>query len=180
MHSQEPPWLPYQGWPNSPTWDCWTVLTSDEETRQQLDSIADAAAAAQCLQRWVKSQLQRFLGAEPVAHGVVLLAAHWATDPARRIDWSRVAAALQGEGADCSLTPLEATAVEALRSARQELPSDPSLSLSFWWDSLARRWAEQPELRLQTSPLGTLARSIIESYAHAVDWSRLVQALREE
>jgi hypothetical protein len=180
MHPQEPPWPPYQGWPNSPTWDCWTVLTSDEKTRQHLDSIADAAAAAQCLQRWVKSQLQRFLGAEPVAHGVVLLATHWATDPARRIDWSRVAAALQGAGADCSLTPLEAAAVETLRSLEQGLPSDASRSLALWWDGLARRWAEQPELRQRPSPLGELARHVIDSYLQAVDWSRLAQALRGE
>ncbi|RAQ95923.1 hypothetical protein [Thermogemmatispora tikiterensis] len=168
-------WPPYQGWPNRPTWDVFTTLT-DEETRQPLEALAPDAFR---LRQWLEEHVQRFLKGQETPRPVELLLTHWATDPARRIDWSRVAAA-QREGADCSLTPLEAAAGEALRPIEQGLPSDPSLSLALWWDGLARRWAEQPELRLRPSPLGALARCIIDSSLQAIDWQRLAQALRGE
>ncbi|WP_376795028.1 hypothetical protein [Thermogemmatispora sp.] len=170
----EATWPPYQGWPNSPTWDMFTTLTAFEETRRPLEALAQRPDA---LRRWLEEHVQRFLKGQEVPHAVGLLLTAWASDPARRIDWSRVVAA-QGEGADCSLTFLEAAAVEALCSVGQELPS--GLSLALWWDGLARRWAEQPQLRRQSSALGVLARRIMESYLQAVDWSRLAKALREE
>nr|BBH92265.1 hypothetical protein KTA_04640 [Thermogemmatispora argillosa] len=77
-------------------------------------------------------------------------------------------------------TLVETAAVEALRSVGQKLPTDPLTSLPLWWENLARLWAERPELRLQPSALGGLARHIIDSYLQAVDWHRLAKALHGE
>jgi hypothetical protein len=177
MHSQEPPWLPYQGWPNAPTWEAYCILTSYEDTRLLLEGCK---ADADSIRAWLEEEARRFVAAQPVARGIAALLQDWATDPARRIDWSRVAAALQGEGADCTLTSLEAATVEALRSVGLELPTDSLTSLPLWWENLASRWAERSELRRQPSALGVLAQHIIDSYLQAVDWHRLAKALRGE
>jgi hypothetical protein len=111
----------------------------------------------------LEEEARRFVAAQPVARGIAALLQDWATDPARRINWSRCQAALRGEEPAPSLL---------------ELPSDASRSLALWWDSLARHWAERSELRRQPSALGVLARCIIDSDLQAVDWNYLV--VREE
>jgi deoxyribodipyrimidine photolyase len=61
----------YNGWPNFPTWDVFTVMTSYYETYQELERVANSVSlsqAARLVEQFVKQIVEAWKEGEYTGH----------------------------------------------------------------------------------------------------------------
>jgi hypothetical protein len=61
----------YNGWPNFPTWDVFTVMTSYYETYQELERVANSVSlshAGQAVEQFVKQLVEAWKKGEYTGH----------------------------------------------------------------------------------------------------------------
>lgn len=177
----------YNGWVNSPTWDVFSILTSYDQTREQLETMVQqggsVAKATQKLRTWTTAYIDRFIKGKMVgSHQEAMrsLMQHWVTDPARHISWNDIYQALQGQPQQQN--ELMATIINVLqqidwrsivgegRSADQRLRD--------WCQDQCLIWIDNPEARKHPGSLAVLPQALIEYYSKAVQWGDVARALQ--
>ena len=183
----------YNGWPNFPTWDVFTVMTSYYETYQELERVANGVSLSQggraveqrvkqLVEAWKKGQ---YTGHEEAVH---IQVQDFLMSGVRNVNWTWVYDTLRGERrasekADeltelaCSL--LQSVDWQAIVADAEYLTQADDM-LREWLQDQCITWVESPDARMYHSQVAVFAQKVLEIYFGVVKWNQVASALRGE
>ena len=183
----------YNGWPNFPTWDVFTVLTSYYETYQELERVANSVSlshAGRTLEQFVKQLVEtwkegRYTGHEEAVHVQVQ---DFLMNGVRRVNWTWVYDALRGEhetsGKADELTEVAYSLLQLVDwqaiVAEAEYLTQADDMLRDWLQDQCITWIESPDARMYQSQIAVFANRVLEMYFGVVKWNKVASALRSE
>ncbi len=183
----------YNGWPNFPTWSVFQTMSDQEETYQELYTIAHDGPLPRAtvgIARFVQQALADWREGKATAHkqAAYVLAQEFLRNSVRQVDWTIVYDTLRGKrqvlGAADELTTLAYTLLQSIdwRSivGPTDNPLDVDVALKDWLQGQCIAWTESLDARRYQSKATAFASKALEIYVEAVDWEHIASALREE
>ena len=178
----------YNGWPNFPTWDVFTAMTSYYETYQELERIADRYATPNEIKRFVVGAFGDWKAGRPSPHeeAIHVLVQDCLMNGVRRVDWTAVYDTLRGERAVLGVadeltvlayTLLSQTDWESIVEEAEYLSEADSL-LRDWLQDQCITWVESPDARRHHGPVAQFANTVLDLYFSVVVWENVLSALR--
>ncbi len=181
----------YNGWPNFPTWDVFTALTSYYETYQELQRVVDSASpskAGRAVEQFVKYIVAAWKEGESTGHeeAVHVLIQDFIMNGVRRVNWTLVYDLLRGERPTLGKTDeLTALAYGLLQSvdwrsvvADAEYLTQADNMLRDWLQDQCLTWIESPDARMYQSQTAVFANKVLEIYFGVVNWKQVASAIR--
>ena len=183
----------YNGWPNFPTWDVFTVMTSYYETYQELERVANSVSlshAGRAVEQFVKQLVEAWKKGEYTGHeeAVHIQVQDFLMNGVRRVNWTLVYDTLRGErGALGKADELTEVAYNLLQLvdwqaivADAEYLTQADDMLREWLQDQCITWVESPDARMYQSQIAVFANSVLEMYFGVVKWKQVASALRGE
>ena len=181
----------YHGWVNYPTWTVYTVMTSFDETREQLERVAtQQPGGLGAVRRIVLGSVEHWKNDKPTPHTEAArsLVQSFLQSGVRRIEWTPVYDSLRGErkvlGEANELTTLayQLFAKTDWQSivASAEYLTDADTMLQDWLEAQCFTWVDSPEARAYQGAVGQFANKLLDSYFQAVQWSKVTSELKGE
>lgn len=92
----------YNGWPNFPTWDTFSAMSSYYETYQELRRIADRSTTPNEVKRFVIGTVEAWKANRPTPHqeATRILVQDFLMSGVRHVNWTAVYDALRGARTD--------------------------------------------------------------------------------
>jgi hypothetical protein len=176
----------YNGWPNFPTWDCYTQVTSYyEEYTDTLHLLNSGESAKSVIEDRIKEWKENGYGFE----STVGMITDWMMNAVRKVDWAWVQNRLTGDKEinreQNELSPL---ALELLRHSnawedlvKTEFKVEGDKKLQDWTEDQLLTWIQSSDARVYTTtPLALFANKIIELYLGAIDWQEVEKGIKGE
>ena len=181
----------YNGWPNFPTWDVFTVMTSYYETYQELERLANSVSLSQAgraVEQFVKQIVEAWKEGEYTGHeeAVHVQIQDFLMNGVRRVNWTLVYDTLRGErralGKADELTELAYSLLQLVDwqsvVANAEYLTEADTLLRDWLQDQCITWIESPDARRYHSQIAVFANRVLEMYFGVVNWKRVASALR--
>lgn len=179
----------YNGWPNFPTWETFSAMSSYYETYQELRRVADRSKTPNDVKRFVIEAVEAWKANRynPHQEATHILVQDFMMSGIRHVDWTAVFDALRGERADLShvdeitalaYTLLSQTAWESIIEEAEYL-IDADTLLQDWLQDQCITWIESPDARRHRGPVAQFANTVLDIYFSVVDWEKLTRAFRE-
>lgn len=181
----------YNGWPNFPTWDVFSAMTSYYETYQEFERVANSVPlshAGRAVEQFVKQLVEVWKAGGYTGHeeAVKVQVQDFLMNGIRRINWTLVYDTLRGErqalGKADELTDLVYSLLQSVdwRSivADAEYLTDADTMLSDWLQDQCITWVESRDARRYQGQVALFADRVLEIYFGVVNWKRVASALR--
>ena len=181
----------YHGWVNYPTWTVYTVMTSFDETREQLERVAtQQPGGLGAVRRIVLGSVEHWKNDKPTPHleAARSLVQSFLQSGVRRVEWTPVVDSLRGErnelGEVNELTTLAyqllaKTDWQSIVKDAQYL-TDADTMLQDWLENQCFTWVDSPEARRYQGSVGQFANKLLDIYFHVVEWNKVTSALKGE
>ena len=181
----------YHGWVNYPTWTVYSVMTSFDETREQLEHVATQQPGGMGnVRRAVLGSVEHWKNGKPTPHleAVRSLVQSFLQSGVRRVEWTPVVDSLREErkelGEANKLTTLAyqllaKTDWQSIVKDAQYL-TDADTLLQDWLENQCLTWVDSPDARAYQSAVGQFANKLLDIYFQAVQWNKVTSALRGE
>ena len=178
----------YNGWPNFPTWDVFTAMTSYYETQQELEYIADQASSPNEVKRFVIGVIEAWKADQPTPHeeAARIVVQDFLMSGVRRVNWTAVYDTLRGERAELgdadevttlAYTLLSQTDWESITEEAEYLTDADNL-LRDWLQDQCITWVESPDARRHRGPVAQFANTVLDLYFSVVAWEHVTRGLR--
>lgn len=178
----------YNGWPNFPTWDVFTAMTSYYETYQELGRIADRSTTPNEIKRFVIGVVEAWKADQPTSHeeATHILVQDFLMNGVRRVDWTAVYDTLRGERAELgdadevttlAYTLLSQTNWESITEEAEYLTDADNL-LRDWLQDQCITWVESSDARQHRGYVAQFANTVLDIYFSVVAWENVTRALR--
>jgi len=179
----------YNGWSNFPSWSAYTVMTSDFETYQALQRIADQGTplavkdfVIKTVQSWKEDKFT------PHKEAARMLAQDFLMNGIRKVEWTPVYDTLRGKRRKVGEANELTTLAYDLLSKTDWKPIVAEAAYFFQADDLLRGWVEDqcltwlasPDARAHSGSVGKFATTVLDMYFQAVQWEEVTDALREK
>lgn len=179
----------YNGWPNFPTWDTFSAMSSYYETYQELRRIADRSTTPNEVKRFIIGAVEAWKANRLTAHqeATCILVQDFIMSGLRQVNWTAVNDALRGErthldDADevttLAYTLLSQTEWESIVKGAEFL-TDADTLLQNWLQDQCITWIESPDARWHRGPVAQFANTVLDIYFSVVVWENLARAFRE-
>lgn len=179
----------YNGWPNFPTWDTFSAMSSYYETYQELRRIADRATTPNDVKRFVTGAVEAWKANRysPHQEATRILVQDFIMSGVRQVDWTAVLDTLRGARTDLndvnevttlSYTLLSQAEWESIVEGAESLTDADSL-LQDWLQDQCITWIESSDARRHRGPVAQFANIVLDIYFSVVDWEKLTEAFRE-
>ena len=180
----------YNGWPNFPTWDTFSAMTSYYETYQQLRDIADRSTTPNDVKRFVIGVVEAWKASQgnPHQEATRILVQDFLMSGVRHVDWTAVLDTLRGTRTDLSgvneITTLAYTLLSHADWASiiegAESLTDADTLLQDWLQDQCITWIESPDARRHRGPVAQFANTVLDIYFSVVAWENVTEALKEK
>src|SRR5579859_211614 len=178
----------YNGWPNFPSWDVFSAMTSYYETYQELRRIADRSTTPNEVKHFVIGTVEAWKANRPNPHkeATRILVQDFLMSGVRHVDWTAVFNTLRGERTNLAdvdeitslaYTLLSQTDWESIVEEAEYLTDADSL-LQDWLQDHCITWIESPDARRHKGPVAQFANTILDIYFSVVAWENVTRALR--
>ncbi len=179
----------YNGWPNRPTWDVFTVLTSYNETREMLERMASHEPGGWGnVRRAVIGSIDQWRKNKPSPHteAASTLVQDFLMHGVRQVAWTPLFDALRGEREGLGdADPLTTLTYDLLsqtdwKSIVKGAPTltDADTMLQEWVEQQCMTWLASPDARTYTGSVSVFTETIVDFYLQAVQWEKVTTALR--
>lgn len=179
----------YNGWPNFPTWDTFSAMSSYYETYQELRNIADRSTTPNGVKRFIIGAVEAWKASRYNQHqeATRILVQDFIMSGVRRVNWTVVYDALRGERTHLddvdeittlAYTLLSQTEWKSLVEEAESL-TDADTLLQDWLQDQCITWIESPDARRHRGPAAQFANTVLDIYFSVVDWEKLTRAFRE-
>ena len=185
----------YNGWVNQPTWSAFTVLTSYDESRVEVETRASTGTAVQGIenvQSWLQKALEGWFQGirSPYTKAIDMFMKEMLSMSVSYVDWYAVREELKINADKISEADeitqaaftfwLSGTRIEEPSKNDTELDADAKLRdalLAYVYD-----WIEKKSIRIkateQRSPLAQYIKTAFDLFVGVIDWNELIEALR--
>ncbi len=186
----------YNGWVNKPTWSAYTVLTSYDESREDLEALMMQAQsddeAMEAFQNWLQKALESWFSGKRFryAEAMDIFMKDQLGDSVYAINWPLVVDALQLGKKDILVNQeddLNAVAYDVFQSidwqsviGEQETKVNADEALRTFLLDRVYDWIEKPRFRTTQGPLREYVRTAFNIWVKAIHIGDVVKALREE
>jgi hypothetical protein len=178
----------YNGWPNFPTWEVFSAMSSYYETYQELGRIADRSTTPNEIKRFVVGAVEAWKANRPTPHkeATHILVQDFLSNGVRRVDWTAVYDTLRGERAGLgdadevtalAYTLLSQTDWESIVEEAEYLIDADSL-LRDWLQDQCITWVESPDARRHRGHVAQFANTVLDIYFSVVAWGNVTRALK--
>jgi hypothetical protein len=179
----------YNGWPNFPSWETFSAMSSYYETYQELRDIANRSATPNEVKRFVTGAVEAWKANRPDPHqeATHILIQDLIMSGVRRVNWTAVYDALRGERTHLddvdeitalAYTLLSQTAWESIVEGAKYL-TDADTLLQDWLQDQCITWIESPDARRHRGPVAQFANTVLDIYFSVVIWEHVARAFRE-
>lgn len=179
----------YNGWPNFPTWDTFSAMSSYYETYQELRDIANRSTAPNEVRRFVTGAIEAWKANRhnPHQEATRILVQDFIMSGVRRVNWTAVFDALRGERADLddldeittlASTLLSQTEWESIVEGAESL-TDADTLLQDWLQDQCITWIESPDARRHRGPVAQFANTVLDLYFSVVVWENVARAFKD-
>jgi len=182
----------YNGWVNFPTWSVFTVMSSFDEPREQLEYMASHQPGGRGnVRRAILGSVENWKNNRPAyyAEATPMLVTEFVLNAVRRVEWTPVYETLRGEREALpeDANPLTILAYQLLsqtdwQSVVKEAPTltDADTQLMGWLEDQCRTWIGSPEARAHSGSVGRFANTVLDIYFSVVDWQKVTNAFKGE
>lgn len=178
----------YNGWPNFPTWDTFSAMSSYYETYQELRRIADRSTTPNEVKRFVIGTVEAWKTNRPNLHqeATRILVQDFLMSGIRHVDWTAIYDTLRGEKTDLNdgnkvtalaYTLLSQTDWQSIVEEAEYL-TDADSFLQSWLEDQCLTWIESQDARQYRSLVAQFANTVLDIYFSVVDWENVARAFR--